>query len=106
FCFTGSAPDSVPHSFPTRRSSDLSAALGTDQTYVESLIFHGELRRVDPEQIQHRRVEVVDAHRMLDGGVAEIVGGAVCEPSLDRSEEHTSELQSRFDLVCRLLLEK
>src|SRR5699024_12332968 len=29
--------------------------------------------------------------------ISEIVG---------RSEEHTSELQSRFDLVCRLLLEK
>src|SRR5437773_11081734 len=28
-------------------------------------------------------------------------GGAVC-----RSEEHTSELQSHHDLVCRLLLEK
>src|SRR5438067_1838542 len=30
------------------------------------------------------------------------------EPRLEaaRSEEHTSELQSRFDLVCRLLLEK
>src|SRR5699024_12778421 len=28
---------------------------------------------------------------------------AVLDP---RSEEHTSELQSRFDLVCRLLLEK
>src|SRR5437868_11818020 len=28
-------------------------------------------------------------------------------PPIDkRSEEHTSELQSRFDLVCRLLLEK
>src|SRR5207249_9652771 len=27
-------------------------------------------------------------------------------PSGTRSEEHTSELQSRFDLVCRLLLEK
>src|SRR5207249_8719568 len=27
------------------------------------------------------------------------------DPAL-RSEEHTSELQSRFDLVCRLLLEK
>src|SRR5699024_11479367 len=26
--------------------------------------------------------------------------------ALERSEEHTSELQSRFDLVCRLLLEK
>src|SRR5207249_12259464 len=28
------------------------------------------------------------------------------DQQLDRSEEHTSELQSRFDLVCRLLLEK
>src|SRR5207249_10037519 len=28
------------------------------------------------------------------------------ERSGQRSEEHTSELQSRFDLVCRLLLEK
>src|SRR5699024_12619031 len=27
-------------------------------------------------------------------------------PLRDRSEEHTSELQSRFDLVCRLLLAK
>src|SRR5438874_8111106 len=27
-------------------------------------------------------------------------------PSCGRSEEHTSELQSRRDLVCRLLLEK
>src|SRR5437868_12485789 len=27
-------------------------------------------------------------------------------PRPSRSEEHTSELQSRFDLVCRLLLEK
>src|SRR5438067_8402205 len=27
-------------------------------------------------------------------------------PAPSRSEEHTSELQSRFDLVCRLLLEK
>src|SRR5215475_14106230 len=30
----------------------------------------------------------------------------VCQPSTDRSEEHTSELQSRENLVCRLLLEK
>src|SRR5438034_4776000 len=36
--------------------------------------------------------------------------GTVTDPSgaavLDRSEEHTSELQSHSDLVCRLLLEK
>src|SRR5699024_11517214 len=31
----------------------------------------------------------------------------ICADALSgRSEEHTSELQSRFDLVCRLLLEK
>src|SRR2546428_5965667 len=30
----------------------------------------------------------------------------VYRPSHRRSEEHTSELQSRSDLVCRLLLEK
>src|SRR5207249_695536 len=33
-------------------------------------------------------------------------GLAVVKVSARRSEEHTSELQSRFDLVCRLLLEK
>src|SRR5437868_12748445 len=31
---------------------------------------------------------------------------STCLLPLPRSEEHTSELQSRFDLVCRLLLEK
>src|SRR5438034_8484478 len=31
---------------------------------------------------------------------------AVIDGSLERSEEHTSELQSHSDLVCRLLLEK
>src|SRR5207249_8573941 len=35
-----------------------------------------------------------------------IVPPANLELELPRSEEHTSELQSRFDLVCRLLLEK
>src|SRR5699024_11982427 len=32
--------------------------------------------------------------------------GKIRESMFLRSEEHTSELQSRFDLVCRLLLEK
>src|SRR5438067_2907586 len=34
------------------------------------------------------------------------VGIAAVRRKAVRSEEHTSELQSRFDLVCRLLLEK
>src|SRR3989440_7159034 len=33
-------------------------------------------------------------------------GGALTRAGALRSEEHTSELQSRSDLVCRLLLEK
>src|SRR2546428_8601744 len=39
------------------------------------------------------------AHRRLERAPVQALG----EP---RSEEHTSELQSRSDLVCRLLLEK
>src|SRR5207249_10422797 len=39
--------------------------------------------------------------------LASAVGPRVpTNPLVFRSEEHTSELQSRFDLVCRLLLEK
>src|SRR2546429_5040123 len=34
------------------------------------------------------------------------VPGRVESPRANRSEEHTSELQSRLHLVCRLLLEK
>src|SRR2546421_12081399 len=37
---------------------------------------------------------------------AESAAAALDQIALERSEEHTSELQSRSDLVCRLLLEK
>src|SRR5436309_5530475 len=40
---------------------------------------------------------VDEAHTMVGAGSA---------PTIVRSEEHTSELQSRENLVCRLLLEK
>src|SRR5690349_22891321 len=40
------------------------------------------------------------------GGPHEARGGPRGDPAGGRSEEHTSELQSRRDLVCRLLLEK
>src|SRR5690349_20150900 len=41
-----------------------------------------------------------------DGQGSVVEAGAVAGRALDRSEEHTSELQSRRDLLCRLLLEK
>src|SRR2546422_3688365 len=49
---------------------------------------------------------------ILDGVIARMANqrtklGAYLDPLADkRSEEHTSELQSRLHLVCRLLLEK
>src|SRR3712207_7609692 len=39
-------------------------------------------------------------------GIQEISSSTVVADNLKRSEEHTSELQSRQYLVCRLLLEK
>src|SRR5699024_11652858 len=36
---------------------------------------------------------------------AQLQNDSHIEETVSRSEEHTSELQSRFDLVCRLLLE-
>src|SRR5690349_23360168 len=39
-------------------------------------------------------------------GVAAVLEAIQDELTRNRSEEHTSELQSRRDLVCRLLLEK
>src|SRR5439155_19439577 len=75
------------HSFPTRRSSDL------DDQAVGA--FGYLARTVDIEVPQADRFEPEDAREVA--GVE-----TVC---LRRSEEHTSELQSRGHLVCRLLLE-
>src|SRR2546422_1561082 len=48
---------------------------------------------------------VLVLERRDDRGIGERRGVAE-RPPLGRSEEHTSELQSRLHLVCRLLLEK
>src|SRR5437667_3695476 len=42
---------------------------------------------------------------LIPPAVVRVPEGPTAE-SLERSEEHTSELQSHHDLVCRLLLEK
>src|SRR5690349_24007598 len=46
------------------------------------------------------------AHAVGLAVAPDVIGHEVAVPAVDRSEEHTSELQSRRDLVCRLLLEK
>src|SRR5207248_9168070 len=72
------------HSFPTRRSSDLG------------------------HQLRRGRGVLGPGHDRLHAAADEApglqrAGAARWRP---RSEEHTSELQSPYDLVCRLLLEK
>src|SRR5256885_9061436 len=60
-----------------------------------------------PNQPHHRRPELerrADSPRLRRGGARRRRGGH--GPGVGRSEEHTSELQSPCNLVCRLLLEK
>src|SRR5699024_12258952 len=75
-----------PHSFPTRRSSDLG-----EQQLLSIIIPLGLL-------IAFRVFPFADDLGGMDAAIPMVFAVA-------RSEEHTSELQSRFDLVCRLLLE-
>src|SRR5690625_6998038 len=86
----------APHSFPTRRSSDL----------------RRPEHRQGEEEERHEGGRVVEAGVLPDRGEDtdgdpdddRQQGGQQDQPQ--RSEEHTSELQSRGHLVCRLLLEK
>src|SRR2546426_1470296 len=52
------------------------------------------------------RAAVADEQRSLPVGAYAVDAGYADRPELVRSEEHTSELQSPCNLVCRLLLEK
>src|SRR3989475_7739630 len=51
-------------------------------------------------------IRIVGRPTGIPGPDAIRVGGARCQAAVARSEEHTSELQSQSNLVCRLLLEK
>src|SRR3712207_7784310 len=56
------------------------------------------------DELRHQQ-EAAPTLGVVVPGLDDREGGALV-PDLDRSEEHTSELQSRQYLVCRLLLEK
>src|SRR5204862_6636036 len=92
------------HSFPTRRSSDLPAA---GQLVSLFSVFSASGNRVDDQMAQvHSSLPWTRTRctvRPLDFR-ASSASRSRCSPR--RSEEHTSELQSRRDLVCRLLLEE
>src|SRR5690606_42051189 len=83
------------HPFPTRRSSDLAVHL---------------VEIPSAEEIHDNIVAFWVPDQPLKAGENRTLSyrlHATLAPALtDRSEEHTSELQSREKLVCRLLLEK
>src|SRR5207249_8363581 len=100
FSFSCSVDLLYLHSFPTRRSSDLYSRCAA-------------LLR-SPRRIFDERKHMPGAFRVLMTSttpsffrlqIADVLDTWATEAGW-RSEEHTSELQSRFDLVCRLLLEK
>src|SRR5260370_15971867 len=75
--------------FPTRRSSDLLLA------------------RTDVVEITTSRDVAYRTPRTYRAvALANLLEGVAIPPDAVRSEEHTSELQSHLNLVCRLLLEK
>src|SRR2546422_3452437 len=55
---------------------------------------------------RRRRPEPRTGRRHSPNGGGASTAGPRLGPRVTRSEEHTSELQSRLHLVCRLLLEK
>src|SRR5690606_41592091 len=98
--------DSVPltylHSFPTRRSSDLlrpsSAAMGSARSRAScTSISCSSSRKAATSAIRTATTIPCSATRPHKANGA---GGS------RRSEDHPSELQSRENLVCRLLLGK
>src|SRR5207249_11594210 len=66
------------------------------------------LKRTDEARAEYTRTIAMDpkmSEAYLNLGIL-LLDKQESAAAVARSEEHTSELQSRFDLVCRLLLEK
>src|SRR5690606_41867134 len=95
-----------PHSFPTRRSSDLAPL--AQSPYQDILVSGLDASGHNDRAINKKAVTVVRATQAGQIAPADATG-YVCEklPAIGsiqrmehRSEEHTSELQSRENLVC------
>src|SRR2546422_3939092 len=81
------------------------AGLITSLLFFGSVLFHELAHSVVALRY---RIPVVSITLFIFGGVARIgrEPASAKQEKINRSEEHTSELQSRLHLVCRLLLEK
>src|SRR5438094_7533749 len=92
----------------------VSASLPTGQSLDDSHVMNTFWREAATGQDQLRRrvafaLSQIFVVSLQDSTVSEFKRGVASYLDMlgrDRSEEHTSELQSPYDLVCRLLLEK
>src|SRR5690606_42127776 len=89
------------HSFPTRRSSDLTD--GRNELLFQLLV-GTQLGDVTGQRYITDHTPPLVLHFRDGQHEGNLVSGHIVFEG--RSEEHTSELQSRENLVCRLLLEK
>src|SRR5206468_12304575 len=105
FC-SGHATARRPLSFPTRRSSDLSSTVlglrldGRQGSKTE--LSHPSPGRFQPTWMAFQRSSFRNLNKTQRWHE---LSGQLLAQQRWRSEEHTSELQSRSDLVCRLLLD-
>src|SRR5207253_4870864 len=92
--------------FPSRRSSDLPTTIAMFQDAVLDPAKRAHYRLAWLSTVDHKRIAVL---YMLTALVFFVIAGVEALfmrlQLAIRSEEHTSELQSRGHLVCRLLLE-
>src|SRR5207302_11431178 len=100
------APHPDLHPFPTRRSADLPAGSHSEfDAGARQLIqeFQDPLNWLDGERFFPEK-HLFPMTEFPDLRIRQIAKKVTKD--ILRSEEHTSELQSRENLVCRLLLEK
>src|SRR5690606_41875984 len=94
------------HSFPTRRSSDLNAETHSLNNSSWDIAFRTTPMTVGTYLNQATKNWDLIQLFIEDGTSITAEDYFMNDLTSDRSEEHTSELQSRENLVCRLLLEK
>src|SRR5699024_11551860 len=103
---TCSSPTRDSHSFPTRRSSDLTVSGPGYGPRLECSYNKSGIPPVPPRKLALTFPWLPPIlYKLHEQSISSYSKAPRGLSVLSRSEEHTSELQSRFDLVCRLLLE-
>src|SRR5207248_8290848 len=97
-------PPPTPTPFPTRRSSDLVPRLIAPNNACTRTSPAAGAATASARSSARPGATYQSALACIE--LSYILKRRKNQPCSNRSEEHTSELQSPYDLVCRLLLEK